>query len=282
MADEMAGKVAVVTGGARGLGKGIAQIIVAEGARVVIADIEEEAGRATAAELGDAARFIRTDIADRAQVQAMVDFAVAEFGGLHAQINNAGLSDLSYGRLIDEDFSRFDAVIRTNLLGTMLCSQIAARHMAAHGGGSIVNISSTAGLRGGFALPIYRASKAGVQNFTQVAAIEFGELAIRVNAICPANVPTALGTFRDSAGADAEKQARIAEAQRQVRLEAQAIKREGRADDIANAALYFASDRSTYVPGQILAVDAGSTIGDTRSMMAAMLEAKLRIEAEYA
>lgn len=280
MAGELAGKVAIVTGAARGLGRGIAEMFVAEGARVVIADLAEEAGRAAAAELGQAARFCRADVSQRDQVQALVDFAVAEFGGLHAMVNNAGMNDHSYGRLIDDDFPNFEPVMHVNVLGTMLGTQLAARHMAKHGGGSVVNISSLGGLRAGFGLPVYRASKAAVQNFTQTAAIELGEHFIRVNAICPSNVPTAMGTFRDSPGADAERERRIAEAIREVRLDVQPIHREGTTADIANAALYLASDRSTYVTGQILAVDGGAGAGDTKSLVAAMMAAKARIEAE--
>lgn len=281
MAEELAGKVAVVTGAARGLGKGIAQMFVAEGAKVVIADLEEEAGRATAAELGDAARFFRTDVSQRNQVQALVDYAVAEFAGLHVLVNNAGMNDNSYGRLVDDEFPRFDLVMNVNVLGTMLGTQIAGRHMAANGGGSIINISSLGGLRAGFGLPVYRASKAAVQNFTQTSAIELGEHFIRVNAICPSNVPTDMGTFRDSPGADAEKQRHIANVIREVRLDVQPIKREGRTDDIANAALYLASDRASYVTGQIIAVDGGAGAGDTKSLVAAMMAAKARVEAEY-
>lgn len=281
MADELAGKVAIITGAARGLGKGIAAMFVAEGAKVVLADVEEEAGKATAAELGGNARFFRTDVSQRDQMQALVDYTVAEFGALHAMVNNAGMNDNSYGRLIDDEFPRFELVMNVNILGTMLGTQIAARHMAANGGGSVVNISSLGGLRAGFGLPVYRASKAAVQNFTQTAAIELGEHGIRVNAICPGNVPTAMGTFRDSPGANAEKQRRIAEVIREVRLDVQPIKREGTTDDIANAALYFASDRGSYVTGQIIAVDGGAGAGDTKSLVTAMLSAKARVEAEY-
>lgn len=281
MAAEMAGKVAIVTGGARGLGKGIAEMFVAEGAKVVLADLEDEAGHATAAELGDNARFLRTDVSQRDQVQALVDYTVAEFGALHAIVNNAGMNDNSYGRLLDDEFPRFELVMNVNVLGTMLGTQIAARHMAANGGGAVINISSLGGLRAGFGLPVYRASKAAVQNFTQTAAIELGEHGIRVNAICPGNVPTDMGTFRDSPGADADKQRRIAEVIREVRLDVQPLKREGRTDDIANAALYFASDRGSYVTGQIIAVDGGAGAGDTKSLVAAMLSAKARVEAEY-
>ena len=130
MANEMAGKVAIVTGGSRGLGRGMVELFVEEGARVVIADVLEDAGRELAAELGDAVRFRRTDVSSRDDVQGLVDFAVSEFGGLHAICNNAGLSDNAFGSLLEADFEAFDRVMAVNVKGVMLGTQIAARHMA--------------------------------------------------------------------------------------------------------------------------------------------------------
>lgn len=280
MAQELAGKVAVVTGAARGLGRGIAELFAAEGAKVVIADLLEAEGRATAEAIGEHAQFQRTDVSNRDDVQALVDFAVAEFGGLHVMVNNAGVSDNAFGRFLDDDFARFEPVVTVNILGALLGTQIAGRHMAKNGGGSIVNISSIGGMRAGAGFPIYRTVKAGMLNLTQSAAIELGEYGIRVNAVCPGNVPSDMGVFKDSPGADADKLKRIAGAIRDVRLELQPIKREGTPGDIAEAALYFAGDRSTYVTGQVLAVDGGATAGDAKSLIAQITEARRRIEAE--
>ena len=280
MAGELASKVAIVTGASRGLGRGIAELFVAEGARVVIADVLETEGKATAEALGANARFLRTDVSRREDVQAVVDLAVSEFGGLHAMVNNAGVSDNAFGRFLDDDFSRFEPVVTVNILGTLLGTQIAGRHMARNGGGSIINISSIGGVRAGAGFPIYRTVKAGILNLTQSTAIDLGEYGIRVNAVCPGNVPSDMGVFKDSPGADAAKLKRIAEAIRDVRLELQPIKREGTPSDIANAALFLASDRSTYVTGQTLSVDGGATAGDAKSLIAQITQARQRIEAE--
>jgi NAD(P)-dependent dehydrogenase (short-subunit alcohol dehydrogenase family) len=280
MAEEMAGKVAVVTGAARGLGFGIAKLFVEEGGKVVIADVLEPEGKAAAASLGDSARFLRTDVSQRDQVQALVDFAVSEYGGLHAMVNNAGVSDNAFGRFLDDDFARFEPVVTVGIMGTLLCTQIAARHMARNGGGSIVNISSIGGVRAGAGFPIYRTVKAGIIKLTESTAIDLGEYGIRVNAVCPGNVPSDMGVFKDSPGADAAKLKRIAEAIRDVRLEMQPIKREGTPGDIANAVLYFASDRSSYVSGQILSVDGGAMAGDAKSLIAEITQARQRVEAE--
>lgn len=280
MAQELAGKVAVVTGAARGLGRGIAELFLAEGAQVVIADVLEAEGQATARDLGENARFLRTDVSKREDVQAVVDLAVAEFGGLHVMVNNAGVSDNAFGRFLDDDFARFEPVVTVNILGALLGTQIAGRHMAKHGGGSVVNISSIGGVRAGSGFPIYRTVKAGMLNLTQSTAIDLGEYGIRVNAVCPGNVPSDMGVFKDSPGADAAKLKRIAEAIRDVRLELQPIKREGTPNDIANAALYLASDRSSYVTGQVLSVDGGATAGDAKSLIAQITAARQRIEAE--
>lgn len=280
MANELAGKVAVVTGAARGLGLGIAELFVAEGASVVIADVLEADGRAAAEALGDRARFLRTDVSSRADVQALVDFAVSTFGGLHVMVNNAGVSDNAFGRFLDDDFARFDPVTTVNLMGTLLGTQIAGRHMAHSGGGSVINISSIGGVRPGAGFPIYRAMKAGVISLTQSTAIDLGEYGIRVNAVCPGNVPSDMGVFKDSPGADAAKRQRIAQAIRDLRLDLQPIKREGTPADIANAALYFASDRSDYVTGQVLSVDGGATAGDAKNLIAQITQARQRIEAE--
>ena len=153
MPQELAGKIAVITGGAKGLGRGTVELFVQEGAKVVIADVDDDNGLELAARLGKAVRFRHTDVSSRVEVQALIDFAVSEFGGLHIMFNNAGLSDNSFGRLLDEDFAQFERVMQVNVLGVMLGTQIAARQMVKQGGGSIINTSSIAGLRSGYRLP---------------------------------------------------------------------------------------------------------------------------------
>lgn len=277
MANELAGKVAIVTGGSRGLGRGMIELFLEEGARVVIADVLEEEGRALAADLGDAVRFKQTDVSQREAVQALVDYAVGEFGGLHAIVNNAGLSDNAFGSLLDADFDAFERVMAVNVKGVMLGTQIAARHMAQHGGGSVINVSSISGIQAGFGFFNYRASKAAVVNFTQCAAIELGVNLVRVNCICPGNIPTPMGTF---AAADEDGlQKRIQEAVNDVRMGWQPLKRQGSPRDIAEAALFLSSDRSRQVSGQILSVDGAATAGMAKSLIGEIMEARAAVEA---
>jgi NAD(P)-dependent dehydrogenase (short-subunit alcohol dehydrogenase family) len=275
VSDELRGKVAIVTGGANGLGRGTVELFVEEGATVVIADVDEKRGAQLCAALGKAARFKLTDVSKRNEVQALVDFTVAEFGGLHVMFNNAGVSDLSYGRLLDDDFGRFELVMQVNVLGVMLGTQIAARHMARHGGGSIINTASIAGVKAGYGFPVYRAAKAGIIHFTKTAAIELGSQLVRVNCICPGNIQTQMGTFATppqgmtQAAADA-MQANIAA----IRMQHQPLQRQGSPRDIANTALFLGSDRSAQVTGQIISVDGGAATGDSISQIQQIMDAR--------
>jgi NAD(P)-dependent dehydrogenase (short-subunit alcohol dehydrogenase family) len=277
MANELAGKVAIVTGGSRGLGQGMVELFVEEGARVVIADVREEEGQALAATLGDAVRFKQTDVSNREAVQALVDYAVAEFGGLDAICNNAGLSDNSFGSLLEADFDAFERVMAVNVKGVMLGTQIAARHMARNGGGAVINVSSISGIQPGFGFFNYRASKAAVVNFTKTAAIELGVNLVRVNCICPGNIPTEMGTY--AASDDDDKAQRIKNAVAEVRMGWQPLKRQGSPRDIAEAALFFAGDRSRQVSGQVLSVDGAATAGMAKSLIGEIMEARARVEA---
>jgi NAD(P)-dependent dehydrogenase (short-subunit alcohol dehydrogenase family) len=272
---ELAGKVAIVTGGANGIGRGTVELFVQEGAKVVIADVDAARSEQLAASLGGAARFRRTDVAKRDDVQALVDFAIAEFGGLHIMFNNAGITDNASGRLLDADFGAFERVMAIDVLGVMLGTQIAARHMAKSGGGSIINTASIAGTRPGYGFAIYRAAKAGVINFTKSAAIELGEHLIRVNCICPGNIPTDMGRFAAPAPGMTQCDAdRMQKAIRDVRMSWQPLKRQGGPIDIAQTALFLGSDRSQQMTGQILSVDGGATAGDARSQIQEILQAR--------
>ncbi|HEX2284322.1 MAG TPA: glucose 1-dehydrogenase, partial [Mycobacterium sp.] len=192
MADELKDKVAIVTGGASGIGRGIVDRFLAEGAKVVIADVQRELGENLAADAGSDALFHHTDVADQTQVGQVVATAVESFGGLHVMVNNAGISSPLRRGLFDEDFEDFDRVMRVNVLGVMAGTRDAARHMATSGGGSIINISSIGGVQPGGGVPVYRASKAAVIHFTKSAAIELAHYEIRVNCIAPGNIPTPL------------------------------------------------------------------------------------------
>jgi NAD(P)-dependent dehydrogenase (short-subunit alcohol dehydrogenase family) len=275
VANELAGKVAIITGGANGLGRGTAELFAQEGARVVIADVDESRGRALCTTLGAATRFKRTDVSKRDDVQALVDYAVAEFGALHIMFNNAGVSDTSYGPLLEEPFTHFERVMHVNVLGAMLGTQIAARHMAKNGGGSIINTSSIAGVKAGHGFPVYRASKAGIIHFSKSAAIELGEHLIRVNCLCPGNIPTDMGTYAAPAPGMTQADAdRIQAAVRAVRMSRQPLQRQGSPTDIGQAALFLGSDRSLQITGQVLSVDGAATAGDARSQIREIMEAR--------
>jgi len=245
MAQELAGKVAIVTGGAGGLGRATVELFVEEGAKVVIADVDAARGTELAGQLGGAAEFKRTDVADADQVQALVDFAVARFGGLHVMFNNAGISGAMSVRFLDDELQDFARVVGVNLFGVMVGSQRAARHMVRQGGGSIINTASIAGINAGGGVMTYRTSKAAVIHFTRCLAIDLADHGIRVNCIAPGLIPTDIASF-DRAP---------------VMRAIQPLKRQGQPRDVANAALFLASERSAQTTGMVLPVDGGFTVG---------------------
>lgn len=254
-------KVAIVTGGTGGLGRATVELFVAEGAKVVIADIDTERGEALAASLGGSAIYQPADVSSASEVTALIDRAVDYFGGLHVMFNNAAIASAMHPRLLDEDLSDFERVMNINLLGVMLGTQLAARYMSRHGGGSIINTSATSGIVAGYGLPCYRVAKAGVIHYSRSAAIDFGEYGIRVNCIAPGNISTDMNAFNDAEMGD-EKSQIWAKKLEQVRMAAQPLKRKGTPGDVAEAALYLASDRSSRVSGIVLPVDGGITAGD--------------------
>jgi NAD(P)-dependent dehydrogenase (short-subunit alcohol dehydrogenase family) len=258
--DELAGKVAIVTGGASGIGRGIVERFAAEGARVVIADVEAGKAEALAAALGPDAFFRRTDVSDPEQVGALVAAAVEKFGGLHVMVNNAGVSSKMHRRFFDDDLADFHRVMAVNVLGVMAGTRDAARHMAANGGGSIINVSSIGGIQAGGGVMTYRASKAAVIQFTKSAAIELAYYEVRVNAIAPGNIPTPL-VAKSALNMDPEQIERFEAGIRQTMRDDRPLKREGTPEDVAEAALYFATDRSRYVTGTVLPVDGGTSAG---------------------
>ncbi|RFZ56785.1 2-(R)-hydroxypropyl-CoM dehydrogenase [Mycobacterium marinum] len=213
-----------------------------------------------AAALGADAMFCRTDVSQPEQVAAVVAAAVDNFGGLHVMVNNAGVSGAMHRRFLDDDLADFHRVMAVNVLGVMAGTRDAARHMAAHGGGSIVNLTSIGGIQAGGGVMTYRASKAAVIQFTKSAAIELAHYEIRVNAIAPGNIPTPL-LASSAAGLDQEQVERFTAQIRQTMREDRPLKREGTPEDIAEAALYFAGERSRYVTGTVLPVDGGTVAG---------------------
>lgn len=273
MGKELAGKVAIVTGGSGGIGRATAELFVAEGAKVVIADVEEAQGEALAASLGASALFRRTNVASADEVQALVDFAVARFGGLHVMVNNAGIGGTPHSRFLDDDLADFDRVMGVNLLGVMLGSQRAGRHMAANGGGSIVNVASIAALLAGFGVLTYRASKAGVLQFSKSIAIDLAEYGIRVNCIAPGHIRTNMSALA-STDMSAEAAERVARAMDPVWDANQPLKRTGRSGHVAEAILYLASDRSSQITGTVLPVDGGIVAGDPVNHLELLMAAR--------
>jgi NAD(P)-dependent dehydrogenase (short-subunit alcohol dehydrogenase family) len=251
---ELEGKVAIVTGGASGIGRATVELFVAEGARVVIADVDAASGEDLATVLGPSAAFARTDVTDVDEVEAAVDFAVERFGGLNVMFNNAGISS-SMARLLKDDLADFARVINVNLFGVVVGTQRAARYMAAHGGGAIINNSSLAGIKPGAGLVAYRTSKAAVIHFTKSAAIDLADYGIRVNCVAPAHIATAITSY------DMEP----------VIRSTQPLQRQGQPRDVANAVVYLASDRAAQVTGVVLPVDGGTSAGPPAGQVAAIL-----------
>ena len=276
MGQELAGKVAIVTGGAGGIGRATVELFVREGAKVVIADVDVAAGEQLAASLGGQALFRRTDVAVAEEVQALVDVAVESFGGLDIMFNNAGISCAMFDRFLDDELADFHRVMGVNLLGVMLGSQRAGRYMARHGGGSIINNASIAAHNAGFALMSYRASKAGVVHFSKSIAIDLAEYGIRVNCLLPGHIVTELNSFADP-GSSPEVAQRLQQALDPVWLSNQPLKRRGRPQDVAEAALYLASDRSAQVTGIVLPVDGGITAGDPVNHLHEIMKTRARV-----
>jgi len=260
MVNELTGKVAVVTGGASGLGEGLVRRFAAEGAKVVIGDVDRDGGKALAAEVGGNAVFVESDVSDFDQVGRLVSTAVEHFGGLHVMVNNAGVSGTMHRRFMDDDLADFHKVMAINVGAVMAGTRDAARHMSEHGGGSIINITSIGGIQAGGGVMTYRASKAAVIQFTKSAAIELAHYEIRVNAIAPGNIRTAI-VRKSAAGEDLQKLTEFEEKIRAQMRNDRPLKREGTVEDVAEAALYFATDRSRYVTGTVLPVDGGTVAG---------------------
>jgi NAD(P)-dependent dehydrogenase (short-subunit alcohol dehydrogenase family) len=268
MTNELADKVAIVTGGASGLGRAAVQQFLAEGARVVIADIDQDRGEALAAEYGPDAVYKLTDVSDPRQIGDLVAFAVQTFGGLHVMFNNAGISGPMYPRFLDDDLTDFDRVIGVNLRGVMVGTRSAALYMTEHGGGSIINTTSIAGVQPSRSQITYAASKAAVIHFTQCAAIALGEYGIRVNCIAPGNIPTPLLESSRTQSLSDDTREELFKLIRQIQVDMTPLNREGTPEDVAQAAVYFASDRSRYVTGTVLRVDGGTAAGNTANPLA--------------
>lgn len=245
------GKVALVTGGARGMGAAHVRRLVAEGARVVFGDVLEEEGAQVAAELGDAARFVRMDVTRPGDWQVAVDTATTAFGGLSVLVNNAGI--LRYSRIEEMALEDFTRIVEVNLVGQWLGVKSVIGPMKAAGGGSIVNVSSTEGFIGASGLSAYSASKFGVRGLTKVAARELGEYGIRVNSIHPGAILTPMITDPDLVTAKADGADAF--------LRALPLGRIGDIAEVPGLVVFLASDEAGYCTGSEFVVDGGMLTG---------------------
>lgn len=253
---ELAGKVAIVTGGAGGIGKATAQLLVEEGARVVLADVDVDHGNDVAAHLGETVAFKKTDVSAADQVQDAVDFAVDRFGGLDIMFNNAGVGS-PLKRFLPDDLDDFSRIIGVNLFGVIVGAQRSARYMKDHGGGSIINNASIAAVNAGAGMISYRASKAAVAHATKCMAVDLAPYNVRVNCLVPAHIRTGITTY------DMEPVVRYM----------QPLQRQAQPEDVANAVLFLASDRAAQVTGILLPIDGGTTAGPPLAQTALIMSA---------
>jgi 3alpha(or 20beta)-hydroxysteroid dehydrogenase len=246
----LAGRTAIVTGAARGLGASVARLFHREGANVVATDVRDDEGRALVAALGERAHYVRLDVADETSWTHALEATRRQFGALHVLVNNAGIFRTK--PMLETSADDYLQVIRINQLGCFLGMRIAAEAMRATGGGSIVNIASTAGIEGvAGALP-YTASKHALVGMTRTAALELAQYRIRVNAVCPGGMATPL--LAESLGTSID--ALLA-----MQTPWNPLGRMSHPDEIAGAVLYLAGDESSYTTGAAFVIDGGLTAG---------------------
>jgi NAD(P)-dependent dehydrogenase (short-subunit alcohol dehydrogenase family) len=242
-------KGAIVTGGSSGIGRATVELFAAEGAVVVIADVVDDAGQALAdclAKQGKTATYVHADVSKEADVQAMVMFALGHFGRLDVLFNNAGIEG-EQATTADATLANWERVINVNLKGVFLGLKYGIEAMLRSGGGSIINNASVAGLVGFAGIPAYCASKGGVVQLTRAAALEYATQDVRINCLCPGVIETPMVERFTRGDSEAQEQLRQLEP----------IGRVGRAKEVAELALFLASDRSSFITGAVIPVDGG-------------------------
>jgi NAD(P)-dependent dehydrogenase (short-subunit alcohol dehydrogenase family) len=249
------GKVAIVTGGTSGIGKRTVERFAEEGARVVIAGRREAEGNAIAEAIGGDARFVRTDVSREADVEALIAKTIAAFGRLDVMFNNAGCP-APRGGIEDIPLDGTEAAFRVLFGGVLLGMKHAAPIMKKQGSGSIINNGSIAGQQAGWSSStVYSAIKSAVIHLSRCVAMELGEAGVRVNSISPGAIAT--GIFGKAMGMETQAAEQTAETMKTVLAQVQPIKRAGLPDDIANAAVFLASDESSFINATDILVDGG-------------------------
>jgi NAD(P)-dependent dehydrogenase (short-subunit alcohol dehydrogenase family) len=250
------GKVAVITGAGNGMGRSAAELFAREGARIVVADFDDELGASTVTAIeaaGGEAAFVKVDVASAADTEAMARFAMDRFGGLHVLYNNAGIFPADDGGATETPESTWERVMDVNLKGVWLGCKYGIPAMLESGGGSIINVASFVALMGAATAQIaYTTSKGGVLSMTREIAVEYARQGIRANSLCPGPMATPmLEELMSDPG------------RRQRRMVHIPMGRLGRAVELANAALFLASDESSFMTGAQLVVDGGITAAYT-------------------
>jgi len=256
--NKLDGKVAIITGGASGIGESTVNLFVKEGARVLIADIDQEKGEELAGRLSPRARFLETDVSQDLQVKAAVAEAIQKFGRIDCMFNNAGIPGLSepVEGISTETFERtVDVVFRGVFLGMKYAAPVLKRQRT----GTIINTASVAGLQAGYGPHIYSAAKAAVIHLTRSVAMELGTYGVRVNSICPGGIATPI--FAKSLGLPSATAARTLGVVEAALQNYTPMRRTGLPDDVAQAALWLASDDASFVNGHALTVDGGLGVG---------------------